>query len=119
MTYEYYKSECGGYLCRYLGFGNYEAWKMDGSIHWVHDDRIKTWKDAEKRRHPLPFSVGGYSAEKTGQKKGSFTVTLLRCDTKKYIKPWTGNTVLESLHIVFRRKVQAAHIPRWLKEMEK
>jgi hypothetical protein len=116
MTYSYYKSECDEYLCRYLGFGHYEAWTIDGEIHWVHDDRVKTWEDEKKRMHPLPFCVGGYSAEKTGQKKGSFTVTLLRCDVKKYIKPWTGNTVIESLDIVFRRKVQSTHTPRWLKE---
>jgi hypothetical protein len=88
---------------------------VSSAIHWVYDDRIKTWADEAKRRHPLRYIVGGYSAEKMGQKKGSFTLTLLHCNVKKYVKRWTGNTVIESRDIVFRRKIQATHIPRWLK----
>lgn len=103
-----YLSECGGYYCRYLGSGGrFEAWTADGKIHWLKDDRIKTWDDAKAKRHPLEYCVGGYSAEKTGEKKGSFTLYLLHCNTRKVIVPFTGNTVIESLDVVFRRRLRS------------
>lgn len=110
-----FKSECGQYLCRSLGGGTFEAWTLDGSVHWRNDNRLRTSKDAAKYRHPMIYAVGGYSAEKTGQKHGSFTLNLLHCDTTKEIVPFMGNTVIESMEIVFRRKVPAQHVPRWLK----
>jgi hypothetical protein len=114
---EFFKSECGRFLCRYLGTGgNYEAWTADGCIHWRHDNRIQTWADQEKYKYPMVYSVGGYSAEKVGQKKGSFTLTLLHCDTTKAIEPFKGNTIIESVDIVFRRKVPAQHVPKWLRD---
>jgi hypothetical protein len=114
-----YLSECGGYVCRVIeGCScDYEAWTVDGAIHWQHDNRVKTWKDAKKRRHPLPYSVGGWAAMRTGQKKGSFTLHLLHCDARKYIKPFAGNTVIESRDIVFRRKVPSHHVASWLRRV--
>ncbi|MFL6314770.1 MAG: hypothetical protein ACJ71W_21910 [Terriglobales bacterium] len=89
-----YKSECGGYYCRVTDcWGNFEAWTIDGKTHWHHDDRIKTWEDAAKPHRPLEYCVGGFSAEMGGQKKHSFTLTLLRCDTNKIIEPYQGNTI--------------------------
>jgi hypothetical protein len=112
----FFKSECGLYICRYIGHGgSYEAWTVDGRIHWRHDNRIQTWVDQEKYNHPMAYSVGGYSAEKLGQKRGSFTLTLLHCDTEKVVIPYRGNTVIKSLRIVFRRKIPAQHIPKWLR----
>jgi hypothetical protein len=114
---EFYKSECGEYLCRCLGGGGlYEVWTVDGCIHWRNDNRIKTWADQEKFNHPMAYSVGGFSAETIGQKKGSFTLTLLHCDTSKVVEPFKGNTILESLKIVFRRQVPRQQVPKWLKE---
>ena len=111
-----YKSECGRYLCRPVGsWGRFEAWTADGSIHWRRDDRVKTWADAKKRRHPYQFCTGGFSAEEMGQKAGSFTVILLQCNQKKFIKPGTGNTVIERIDVVFRRKVPPQNYPRWLR----
>ena len=112
-----YKSECGKYICRALdGAGTFEAWTVDGSIHWRNDNRIQTWKDAAKPSHPMERCVGGYSAATTGQKKGSFTLNLLRCDTTKIIEPFKGNTIIESLDIVFLRKVPSQNVPQWAKE---
>lgn len=110
-------SECGGYVCRSHGGGNYEAWTVDGATHWKHDDRVKTWADAKRFRHPLPYGVGGYSAEKTGQKPGSFTLNLLKCNTRMKIKPFTGNTIIESRDVVFRRKVNRGHVASWLRKL--
>jgi hypothetical protein len=116
-----YLSECGRYVCRPVnrhgGGGTYEAWTADGSIHWRDDNRVLTWADADKPRHPMAYAVGGYSATKTGQKKGSFTLDLLHCDTAMFVKAYTGNTVIESLHIVFRRKIQSNHEAAWMKHL--
>jgi hypothetical protein len=62
--------------------------------------------------------VGGFSAQKTGQKKGSFTLNLLHCDTTKIIEAFKGNTIIESFDIVFRRKVPPQNVPHWLKERQ-
>lgn len=115
---QFYKSEDGNYLCRSVRGGGwpYEAWTIDGSIHWRNDNRIRTSGDAERYRHPMAYCVGGYSCQQTGQKKGSFTLDLLHCDTTKIIEPGKGNTVLETLEVVFRRKVPLQHVPKWLKE---
>lgn len=111
-----YKSECGGYLCRApRRWGSFEAWTIDGSIHWRDDDRIKCFADEKTAPHPLEYCTGGFSARTTGQKKGSFTVTLLHCDTSKIIVPWTGNTVIESRDVVFRRRVPHQNWPRFLR----
>ena len=113
---EMYLSECGGYVCRATP-GSYEAWTIDGSLHWRDDDRIKTWADAKRRRHPLPYGVGGFSCELPGQKHGSFTLKLLHCDTRKYIKPYAGNTIIEALDVVFRRQIQSNHTTSWLRRL--
>jgi hypothetical protein len=114
-----YKSDCGRYLCRPVnrhgGGGTYEAWTIDGCIHWRDDNRIRTWAD-EKRMYPMVYSVGGYSATLTGQKPGSFTLNLLHCDVSKVVIPGLGNTIIESLDIVFRRKVPPQNVPHWLKD---
>ena len=103
-----FRSECGVYLCRFLGSCNFEAWTADGETHWANDDR-------PEREYTLPLVVGGYSAEMIGQKKNSFTLYLLRCDPTIKIIPFRGNTVIESLHIVFRRRVPWMHVPRWMR----
>jgi hypothetical protein len=111
-----YKSECGRYLCRATrSWGNFEVWTTDGSIHWRDDDRIKTWADQALDWHPFEYCTGGFSARMTGQKKGSFTVTLLHCDTRKVIIPWTGNTVIEKEDVVFRRQVPRQNRPKFLR----
>lgn len=111
-----YKSECGQYICRMLRWGgHFEAWTLNGEIHWRHDNRIRTWKDQGKFKYPMAYAIGGYSAEKTGQKSGSFTLNLLHCDTAKEVEPFRGNTIIESLDVVFRRKVPIQNIPRWLR----
>ena len=113
MSAYMYLSECGRYVCRRTE-GLYEAWTVDGSIHWHNDDRIKTWDDAKRRHHPLPYAVGGYSATTIGQKPGSFTLTLLHCDSRKYIKAYAGNTIINSLDVVFRRKIPSNHVAKWM-----
>ena len=41
MGTRFFLSECGGYLCRYIGDGGqFEAWTRYGSRHWRHDNRI-------------------------------------------------------------------------------
>jgi len=112
-------SECGKYLCRLTqGGGCFEAWTIDGCIHWEDDRRIRTWADQAKFRRPMVYAVGGYSAEMTGQKRGSFTLNLLHCDVTKEIIAGTGNTIIESLDVVFRRKIPPQNTPRWLKNQE-
>lgn len=111
----FFISECGGYLCRSLSGGHFEAWTIDGCIHWRNDNRLRTSKDLHPYRHPMAYSVGGYSAEQTGQKPGSFTLNLMHCDTTQEIIPFRGNTIIESLAVVFRKKVPMQHVPRWLK----
>ncbi len=115
----YYKSECGKYICRPTkregGGGLYEAWTVDGCIHWRDDNRLRTCKDSYLYRFPMAYAVGGYSATTTGQKPGSFTLSLLHCDHTKVIEPFKGNTVIESLDVVFRRKIPIQNVPRWLK----
>jgi hypothetical protein len=112
-----YKSECGRYLCRVAsrGWGCFEAWTVDGSIHWLSDDRIRTFDDEKLDWHPFEYCTGGFSARMTGQKKGAFTVTLLRCDPNNIIVPWTGNTVVEKQDIVFRRKIPRQNWPKFLR----
>lgn len=111
-----YKSECGGYLCRATRcWGSFEAWTIDGSVHWRDDDRFKSWEDHELEWHMFEYCTGNFSAQKTGQKNGSFTVDLLRCDTGKILIPWTGNTVIERQEIVFRRKVAPQNYPKFLR----
>ena len=118
MKTRMYLSECGNYICRAVkGVANYEAWTIDGAFHWVHDGRVRTWEDAAKRRHPLPYCIGGWSCEKIGQKPGSFTLDLLHCDTSEYIKPFSGNVIIESVQVVFRRKIQANHQAAWLRRL--
>ena len=83
MKTRMYLSECGKYICRAVaGVANYEAWKIDGAIHWPLDR--------------------GWSSEKTGQKPGSFTLTL-------------GPSRVE---VVFRRKIQANHQSAWLRRIK-
>lgn len=109
-----YKSECGRYLCRAPRmWGSFEAWDIDGLTHWRDDDRVKSWDDPPL--HPFEYCSGGFQAEMTGQKKGSFTVTLLHCDTHKLIEPWTGNTVIEQQDVVFRRKIPRQNWPKFLR----
>lgn len=110
-------SECGEYLCRCLGGGGlFEAWTRDGARHWRHDNRIRTWKEAAEARHPVEFAVAGYSNTKTGQKRDSFTLHLVHCDITKFVEPYKGNTVIESLDIVFRRRVPPQNVPHWIRE---
>lgn len=92
---------------------------MDGSIHWRDDDRIKCWSDNEIEWHPFEYCTGGFSARVDGQKQGSFTVTLLRCDISKVIVPWTGNTVIEKLDVVFRRRVPPQNLPKFLRQIKR
>jgi hypothetical protein len=114
-----FRSECGQYLCRWLGDGGqFEAWTVDGARHWGNDCRIRTWADAERPCHPMDFSVGGYSATKTGQKKGSFTLYLLHCDITKFVEAYRGNTIIENLSIVFRRKIPPQNVPHWIRSTE-
>lgn len=115
---DFYKSEDGNYICRSVHGGGwpYEVWTTDGCLHWRNDNRMKTWADEQKFNHPMAYCVGGFSAELTGQKPGSFTLDLLHCDTTKVVQPLKGNTVIESLAIVFRRKVPLQNVPVWLKE---
>jgi hypothetical protein len=114
-----YRSECGQYLCRSTRFaGHFEAWLLDGSVHWRDDNRVQTWADQKKYCCPLAQSVGGYSAQQLGQKIGSFTLKLLHCDITKQIEPFQGNTVLEQLDVVFRRKVPAQNVPRWIRQAD-
>jgi len=111
-----YKSECGRYLCRAPRmWGSFEVWTVDGATHWRDDNRIKSWSDHELEWHPFEYCTGGYSARTTGQKKGSFTVTLLHCDPTKVLQPWTGNTVIEKSDVVFRRKVPHQNWPKFLR----
>jgi hypothetical protein len=109
-----YRSECGGYLCRSID-GFYEAWTADGATHWKNDNRVQTREDAEKFNRPLKYSVGSYSCERAGQKKGSFTLGLLHCNTRKKIKPFTGNTIIEQREVVFRRRLPFRQTPHWFK----
>jgi hypothetical protein len=113
-----YLSDCGNYLCRALGGGTFEAWTKDGSRHWRNDRRIRTWKESAEPRHPMDFAVGGFSAAMNGQKKGSFTLNLLHCDITKIVIPLQGNTIIESLNIVFRRRVPAQNVPHWIKDRD-
>lgn len=111
-------SECGNYICRSVRWGgHFEAWTIDGSIHWRDDDRYCRTLKLKYLEFPMERAIGGYSAEKTGQKSGSFTLNLLRCDTTKRIEPLTGNTVIESLDVVFRRKVPPQNVPKWIPPM--
>jgi hypothetical protein len=111
-----YKSECGRYLCRApRTWGSFEAWTIDGSIHWHNDTRIKTWDDERLPWNPLEYCTTGFSTQMTGQKKGSFTVGLARCDTSKVIVPWTGNTIIERQDVVFRRQVPRQNWPKFLR----
>lgn len=111
----FWRSECGGYLCRPFGGGNFEAWTADGSLHWRNDNRINTWADQKRFRHPMAYCVGGYSAEKTGQKTGSFTLNLLHCDVTKLVEPFRGNTIIDSMDVVFRRKIPPQNLPKWIR----
>jgi hypothetical protein len=115
VEHQFYKSECGKYICRSQGAAQFEAWTTDGCLHWRNDNRIVTWADEKAVRHPMAYSVGGYQAEMTGQKKGSFTLNLLHCNITEVIKPGTGNTVIESVDVVFRRKIPVQNVPRWMK----
>jgi hypothetical protein len=111
-----YRSECDAYVCHWLGQGGaYEAWTIDGDIHWHHDDRIQKRGDCERYPYPLDSMVVAYSAERYDQKQGSFTLRLAHCDPSKVIVPWTGNTILEQREVVFRRRVPWQQTPRWLK----
>jgi hypothetical protein len=94
-----------------------EVWTRGGERHWRDDNRIRTWKDAAEPRYPMEFCVGGYSAQKTGQKKGAFTLSLLHCDITKIIDPWKGNTVIENIDVVFRRKIPPQNVPHWVWSM--
>jgi hypothetical protein len=100
-----FRSDCGKFLCRLSGGGCGEAWTVDGKTHWINDTSNPV--------RPAPYCVGAYSCEKLGQKKGSFTLNLLRCNTRKKIIPLTGNTIIESQDVVFRRRVPGIHMPRW------
>lgn len=111
-----YRSECDAYLCHLVGWGgDYEAWTIDGGMHWHNDDRLQKQGDRERYPCPLEYMVIGYSAAKYDQKKGSFTLRLAHCDPTQPIVPWTGNTILEQREVVFRRRVPWQQTPRWLK----
>lgn len=119
MKSGFYKSECGQYLCRVVeSWGHFEVWSVDGCIHWRHDNRYQRWADEKKYNRPMVYAVGGFNAEKNGQKKGSFTLTLLHCDTTKVIEPFKGNTILESLDVVFRRKIPIQNVPKWIHQCQ-
>lgn len=113
-----YLSECGNYFCRSVNGGGwpYEAWTIDGCLHWRNDNRVKTWADQKKFNHPMAYCVTAYHAELSDQKPGSFTLSLTHCDTTKVIEIGKGNTIIEDLGVVFRRKVPPQNVPKWLKE---
>lgn len=112
-----YRSECDQYLARYLAHGGaFEAFAADGSIHWRHDNRIMRLVDRTRFTRPMVYTVSGYTGEQTGQKSGSFTLTLAHCDPSKDVIPWTGNTIIESMKVIFRRRIPRQNIPRWLAE---
>lgn len=104
-----FRSECGKYLCRQAGNcgGAFDAWTVDGKTHWKWDRR-EPLSD-----YPLELNVGSYSCERGDQKKGSFTLGLYRCNPRKKVKAFTGNTVIEHQDVVFRRRLPAILMPRW------
>lgn len=113
-----YWSECGEYvLVAEGGVHDGTVYLKDGSRMWIHDRRVKTWDDAKIPRKALPFCIGGYSCQKTGEKKGTFTINLLECDTEKFIEAWTGNTVIRSLNVKFRRKIPSNHHSAWRRKL--
>jgi hypothetical protein len=108
-----YRSDCDGYLCRWLGTsGAYEAWTADGSIHWRHDDLAR---DDPAAAFPPRWMVIRYQAALYDQPRGTFTLTLAHCDVRVRVIPWTGNAVLASRPVTFRRRVPWRQTPRWLK----
>lgn len=116
MNYRLYRSECGRYLCLTRWSKErcawQEAWSKDGKIHWTDGPKVHEWG---ARLFAHPFQVGGYSAEKAGQKKGSFTLTLLCCDARKIVEPWTGNTIVDGFDCVFRRKIPLQNYPAFIR----
>lgn len=113
-----YLSDCGQFICRHIGpCGVFEAWTIDGRTHYQHDGRVKTWDDAKKPRRALRFCVGGYSATLCDQKKGTFNLDLCECNPRKIIKPLTGNTIVRTQLIAFRRRIPRAHWNKWQRRL--
>ena len=112
--YRVHLSECGKYYAvRFRKESTpSEAWSRDGKIHWVDGPRSTSWTD---RHFAVPYMVGGWSSEMPGQKAGSFTLRLLCCDARKIIEPFTGNTIIDQFDCVFRRKVPAQNVPKFLR----
>jgi hypothetical protein len=87
------------------------VWTSNGCIHWREDSRRPLCE------YPIVYCVGGYSCQKNGQKKGSFTINLLHCDTSIKILTLKGNTIIDQKDVVFRRKVQSNHVNAALRKI--
>ncbi len=111
MKGELFISDCGGYYARDLGNAYFEAWTENGTIHWRENNRRPICE------YPMVYSIGGYSCQKLGQKKGSFTLSLLHCDPSVKIITFMGNTIIDEKDVVFRRKVQSNHVKAVLKKI--
>ena len=111
MKGQLFISDCGGYYARDLGGCNFEVWTSNGCIHYRDENRRPMCE------YPMVYQLGGYSCTKLGQKKGSFTLNLLHCNTSIKIITFSGNTIIDKKDVVFRRKVQSNHVKAVLRKI--
>lgn len=105
-------SECGKYYA-YDGYENADVIRIsDGRFYYGGNTRNSITGKPNHR-----FMVGCYNNRDTGKgcrRKHRFTLDIGEYDTTKKIKPFTGNTQISSLDILFTKKRSSRFMPKWV-----
>jgi len=100
-------SACGQYYAR-------QSWHPDTEV-FTQDGRV--WRSGEaSENYTPPRAVGGINRSYFTRKeiyKGCFKPTLCELDPSVKIIPCTGNAVISSQEVTFRKMIPAIFMPRW------
>jgi len=103
-------SDCGEYVCVRTG-RNFDVIAADGSRIWLTNRVMYDGFDDPRLLYPqLEFLVGAVSNNSRTTRNGryipDYTIVIHRLDLAVKIEPYTGNTVLESKTLRFRRVIK-------------
>lgn len=106
-------SDCGEYIARRLPGAYWPAFdiahRTSGRV-WRHNRYVPKGFDDKDRRftHPeFPHETVGYSLVDSNNSGSviAFTISFADMNTRKKIKPWTGNAILAKYEATFRKRI--------------
>ena len=103
-------SDCREYVCVNNG-QNFDVIAADGSRVWLTDRTMyEGFDDPRLLRAQIKFQVGAMSNNSRITMRGryipDYTITLVELDPDVEIEPYTGNAVVESKTLRFRRVIK-------------